>query len=120
MGLFDVTGFGMFTVGSILETGEGEEEEKVGEERLVVTCGLRGLIISSSCLFKMAVLSFAWLSARRIRVIKAVPNSKSPKAKSFPSFLSTSVVWAEKVATKSLLTSSVAPGCCMQSETCLI
>jgi len=108
LGLFDVTGFGMFTFGSILGTGEGKEEEKVGEEGLVVTCGLRGLIISSSCQFKMAVLSFAWLSARRIRVIKAVPNSTSPMVKSFPSFLSTSVVWAEKVATKSFLTSSVA------------
>src|SRR5881398_2763449 len=99
----------MFTFGSILGIGKGEEEEKVGEERLVVTCGLRGLIISSSCQFKIAVLSFAWLSARRIRVIKAIPNSTSPMAKSFPSFLSTSVIWAEKVVTKSLLTSSVAP-----------
>ena len=86
MGLFDVSVFGMFTVGSILGTGEGEEEKNVGEERLVVTCGLRGLIISLSCLFKMAVLSFAWLSARRIRVIKAVPNSTSPWRKVFQVF----------------------------------
>ena len=86
LGLFDVTGFGMFTVGSILGTEKGEEEEKVGEERLVVTCRLRGLIISSSCLFKMAVLSFAWLSARRIRVIKAVPNSMSPWRRVFQVF----------------------------------
>ena len=86
LGLFDVTGFGMFTFGSILGTGEGKEEEKVGEEGLVVTCGLRGLIISSSCQFKMAVLSFAWLSARRIRVIKAVPNSTSPWRRVFQVF----------------------------------
>ena len=70
--------------------GKGEEGE--GKETLVVTLGTRGLIISSSCLKIVMELSWAWLRARRIRVIKAVPNSTSFVAKIFPSFLSISVV----------------------------